>query len=222
MFAEIAPRYDLLNHLLSFGTDVYWRDRTVKSSEVLGTGPVLDVCCGTGDLTLAFWRHRRNSFPIVGVDFCREMVQLAKRKADRRHAQIHFIEADGLHLPFPDDTFAVVAVAFGLRNMADTGRGLSEMVRVCRPGGEVMVLEFTLPTLFPINVIFRAYFRFLLPIIGQALAPNRQEAYNYLPASVHEFPQGEALLAEMAKAGLKDLVLRPFSFGIATLYKGSK
>lgn len=222
MFAEIAPRYDFLNHLLSFGVDVYWRFRTVRSSKALDTGPILDVCCGTGDLALAFWRHRRNRFPIVGVDFCREMVELARRKADRRGAHIHFIEGDGLHLPFPDDTFAVVAVAFGLRNMADTAKGLSEMVRVCRPGGEVMVLEFTLPTLFPINLIYRVYFRFVLPVIGQALAPNRQEAYNYLPASVHEFPQGNALLAEMAKAGLEDLVLKPLSFGIVTLYKGSK
>jgi len=170
MFAEIAPRYDLLNHLLSFGTDVYWRDRTVKSSEVLGTGPVLDVCCGTGDLTLAFWRHRRNSFPIVGVDFCREMVQLAKRKADRRHAQIHFIEADGLHLPFPDDTFAVVAVAFGLRNMATPGEGFlrwSESVGLGRGHGAGVYVTDALPN----QRNFRAYFRFLLPIIGQAWLP---------------------------------------------------
>lgn len=222
MFAEIAPRYDLLNHLLSLGTDVYWRSRTVRASRALGTGPILDLCCGTGDLALAFWRSAGDQFPIIGVDFCQPMVKLAKRKTDRRQAAICFVEADGLHLPFPDGTFAVVAVAFGLRNMADTRQALSEMVRVCRPGGEVMVLEFTMPTLFPLNIVYRAYFRFLLPAIGQILAPNGQAAYNYLPASVLDFPQGASLLAEMKKAGLSDLVAKPLTFGIATLYKGSK
>jgi len=222
MFAEIAPRYDLLNHVLSFGTDVYWRFRTVKASEARKLGPVLDVCCGTGDLALAFWRHGNDHFPIVGVDFCQPMVRLARRKAEHRHANILFVEADGLHLPFPDETFAVVAVAFGLRNMADTARGLAEMVRVCRPGGEVLVLEFTLPRLFPLNRVYRVYFRFLLPFIGQVLAPNRQMAYNYLPESVMEFPQGASLLAEMEKAGLRNLKAKPFTLGIATLYKGVK
>lgn len=222
MFGEIATRYDLLNHLLSFGIDIYWRARTVRASNALGTGPVLDLCCGTGDLALAFWRRMGNRFPIVGVDFCQPMLRLAKQKANRRHASICFIEADGLHLPFPDETFAVVAVAFGLRNMADTGQALAEMVRVCRPGGEVMVLEFAMPTVFPLNIVYRAYFRFILPMIGQVLAPNRQAAYNYLPASVLDFPQGATLLAEMKKAGLSHLVAKPFTFGIATLYKGSK
>lgn len=222
MFAEIAPRYDLLNHVLSFGTDVYWRFRTVRASEAVGSGPILDVCCGTGDLALAFWRHGDDRFPIVGVDFCQPMVRLAKRKAERRRADILFVEGDGLRLPFPDGTFAVVAVAFGLRNMADTARGLAEMVRVCRPGGEVMILEFTLPRLFPLSIVYRAYFRFLLPLIGQVLAPNREMAYNYLPQSVLEFPQGASLLAEMEKAGLRNLMAQPFTLGIATLYKGVK
>ncbi|MGQ9761299.1 MAG: bifunctional demethylmenaquinone methyltransferase/2-methoxy-6-polyprenyl-1,4-benzoquinol methylase UbiE [Thermogutta sp.] len=222
MFAEIAPRYDLLNHLLSLGTDVYWRWRTVRASRARGTGPILDLCCGTGDLALAFWQSAGHRFPVIGVDFCRPMVELAKQKAERRRASVHFIEADGLHLPFPDGTFAVVAVAFGLRNMASTAQALSEMVRVCRRGGEVMVLEFTLPTVFPLNVIYRVYFRFLLPTIGQMLAPNREAAYNYLPASVIDFPQGASLLAEMRKAGLNDLTVQPLTFGIAALYKGTK
>ncbi len=223
MFAEIAPRYDFLNHLLSLGIDLRWRREAVRLAGNPTGGPILDVCCGTGDLALAFRRAHPDGMVIVAADFCRPMLVIAKEKsARRRGSPIQFIEADTLHLPFPDNTFGLVSVAFGLRNVADTDRGLCEMARVCRPGGLVLVLEFTLPTMPVLGSLYRWYFHRVLPRIGQALARNRHSAYNYLPASVEEFPQGIALLRRMAAAGLRDAKAFPMTFGIATLYSGTK
>ena len=222
MFAEISPRYDFLNHFLSCGQDILWRRKVARLLKNLGQGPALDVCCGTGDLILEFFRVVGHQVPLVGIDFCRPMLRLAQKKAQKKSARIWFIEGDGLHLPFPDDQFAVVAVAFGLRNMADMRRGLAEMYRVCRPEGQVAILEFTLPRAPVFRKIYRYYFQHLLPRIGQLVAPNRHEAYGYLPASVLEFPQGNSLLREMERVGLRHLWYRSFTFGVATLYVGSK
>ncbi|MGQ9820299.1 MAG: bifunctional demethylmenaquinone methyltransferase/2-methoxy-6-polyprenyl-1,4-benzoquinol methylase UbiE [Thermogutta sp.] len=222
MFAEIAPRYDFLNHLLSLGIDIRWRRKAVRLAGDPAGGPILDVCCGTGDLALAFRRRHPNGIAIVGADFCRPMLVIGKEKAGKRGAAIQFIEADALKLPFPDNAFGLVSVAFGLRNVADTDRGLREMARVCRPGGRVLVLEFTLPRVPVIGGLYRWYFHRVLPRIGQALARNRYSAYNYLPASVEEFPQGSALLRRMTTAGLRDAKAFPMTFGIATLYLGTK
>lgn len=222
MFAEISPRYDLLNHLLSCGQDIIWRRRAARVLKGLGTGPVLDVCCGTGDLILEFCRRVGNRHPMIGVDFCRPMLQLAARKAARRGVSILLVEGDGLALPFPDDQFAVVAVAFGLRNMADPRMGLAEMRRVCRPGGEVAILEFTLPQGPLLGRLYKIYFRHVLPRVGQWLAPNKHSAYEYLPASVFEFPKGAGLVREMDAVGLREVRAYPFTFGIATLYTGRK
>ena len=135
---------------------------------------------------------------------------------------ITLLEADTLHLPFPDGAFQIVSVAFGLRNLSDTDAGLREMVRVCRPGGRVAVLEFSTPTAWPLGAIYGWYFQHLLPRIGQALARNSQAAYNYLPQSVGRFPQGEALAERMRAAGLVEVWFRPFTCGVATLYVGRK
>ncbi len=132
------------------------------------------------------------------------------------------MEADALRLPFPDDTFQIVCVAFGLRNMSDTDAGLREMTRVCRRGGRVAVLEFSTPTAWPLGALYGWYFRRVLPRIGQALARNTQAAYNYLPQSVGRFPQAEALAERMRAAGLAEVWFRPFTFGVATLYVGTK
>lgn len=222
MFAEISPRYDLLNHLLSGGQDIVWRRRTARLLANLGGGPVLDVCCGTGDLILEFYRRVGNRHPMVGIDFCRPMLQLAAHKAARRRASIVLIEGDALALPFPDDRFAVVAVAFGLRNMADTRGGLEEMRRVCRPNGEVAILEFTLPERKLLAAFYKVYFRQILPRVGQWLAPNRHSAYEYLPVSVLEFPKGADLVREMETVGLREVRMYSFTFGIASLYIGRK
>lgn len=223
MFGEIAPRYDLLNRLLSMGIDRRWRRRTTRIVPP-GTGPVLDVCTGTGDLALAYWRAGGRKIRVVGTDFAHPMLTIANTKAAKAKAadDVSFLEADTLSLPFPDASFQVVTVAFGLRNVCDTDRGLREMARVCRPGGHVAVLEFSTPNVWPLRQVYLSYFRHVLPRIGQAVARNQQSAYNYLPESVGEFPQGEALATRMSEAGLHDVRFHPFTFGIATLYVGAK
>jgi demethylmenaquinone methyltransferase/2-methoxy-6-polyprenyl-1,4-benzoquinol methylase len=224
MFGEIAARYDRMNHLLSMGTDVYWRWRTVRVVRPEGQAPILDLCTGTGDLALAFHRAARGQAAVVGADFCRAMLAIGAEKAERAGANGHvtFVEADAQQLPFPDETFQIVSVAFGLRNVADTQGGLAEMARVCRRGGQVAVLEFSMPRRQPIKALYGWYFRNVLPRIGQALAGNRHDAYNYLPQSVGEFPSGEALAERMRAAGLGAVRILPLSCGVATLYVGRK
>lgn len=223
MFGEIAGRYDLLNHLLSLNVDRYWRWRTVRQAPP-GEGPVLDLCTGTGDLALAYYRAGRGQVRVVAADFCHPMLVLGEQKRARAGAdgQLTFVEADAQRLPFADDYFAIVCVAFGLRNVTDTDRGLREMARVCRPGGRVVVLEFSMPRRQPLKAVYGWYFRRVLPRIGQALARNRQEAYRYLPESVGEFPSGEALVERMRAAGLSTVSHRPLTLGVATLYVGVK
>jgi demethylmenaquinone methyltransferase/2-methoxy-6-polyprenyl-1,4-benzoquinol methylase len=224
MFGEIASRYDRLNHLLSLGIDKYWRRRAVHMAPALGEGPVLDLCTGTGDLALAYFRATRGAARVVGADFCHEMLVLGEAKARAAGAgdRLTFVEADAQRLPLPDNTFQVVCVAFGLRNVTDTDRGLREMARVCRPGGTVAVLEFSQPNWQPFRAVYGWYFRHVLPRIGQALARNRQDAYNYLPESVGEFPSGEALAERMRAAGLHAVRHRALTLGVATLYTGVK
>jgi len=224
MFGQIARRYDLLNHLLSLGIDRRWRRRTVRLVPPDDEGPILDVCTGTADLALAYYRASGDRVDVVGADFCHPMLKIGRDKCRRIGAddRVSLLEADTQELPFADDTFQIVCVAFGLRNVSDTDAGLREMARVCRPGGRVAVLEFSMPHVWPFGALYRAYFRYLLPLLGQALARNRESAYNYLPESVSRFPQGEALLDHMRAAGLDRLRYHPFTFGIATLYVGEK
>jgi demethylmenaquinone methyltransferase / 2-methoxy-6-polyprenyl-1,4-benzoquinol methylase len=224
MFGEIAPRYDFLNHLLSIGTDKYWRWRTVRRVPPTGEGPLLDLCTGTGDLALAYAKRLNGGGRVVGADFCHEMLAIGRAKADRagHNGRVTFIEADAQQLPFPDNHFQIVCVAFGLRNVTDTDRGLREMVRVCRPGGRVAVLEFSMPRWQPFRGIYRWYFRRVLPKVGQALMRNQSAAYSYLPESVGEFPDGEALAKRMRTAGLRDVKYWPLTLGVATLYVGTK
>lgn len=224
MFGEIAPRYDRMNHLLSLGIDKYWRWRTVREVRPQNDKPILDICTGTGDLALAYFRSTRGSVPIVGADFCQEMLDLAAQKSAAAGAdgQLTFLQADAQNLPLPSDTFQIVCVAFGLRNIADTDRGLAEMVRVCAPGGRVAVLEFSMPSRQPYKALYGWYFRRVLPRIGQLLARNRQHAYGYLPDSVSQFSSGEQLAERMRAAGLRDVRFRELTFGVATLYVGVK
>ena len=152
------------------------------------------------------------------------MLEIGRQKGEAAGAtgQVEFIEADAQQVPLASEQFQIVTVAFGLRNVADTARGLEEMVRVCAPGGRVAVLEFSNPTWQPFKAVYGWYFRNVLPRIGQMLARNNQEAYNYLPNSVGEFPQGEELSGMMREAGLLDVKFRAFTFGVATLYVGTK
>lgn len=224
MFRAIAPWYDRLNHLLSLNVDRSWRRRTTSMVRPELDGPILDVCTGTGDLALEYDRASRGMVPIVGVDFCRELLQRAAAKiraagADRR---ITLIEADAQRLPFGENQFQIVCVAFGLRNITDTDRGLAEMVRVARPGGRVAVLEFSRPRNPIVRRSYLLFFRHVLPRLGNMLSRSPDAAYSYLPESVLQFPDYEALAQRMEKHGLMDVQFYPFTGGIATLYLGWK
>jgi demethylmenaquinone methyltransferase/2-methoxy-6-polyprenyl-1,4-benzoquinol methylase len=227
MFGQIARRYDALNCILSFGIDRYWRMRTTQIVRASGSVPILDVCTGTGDLALSYCavcKGQGHSAQIVGADFCHEMLEIARQKAQRVGAvdRVTFIEADAQNLPVPNDAFQIVCVAFGLRNVADTDRGLAEMTRACAPDGHVAVLEFSTPTWQPFKTIYGWYFRHVLPRIGKIFARGSGDAYEYLPTSVGEFPQGEALADRMRAAGLTEVRRYPLTLGVATLYVGKK
>jgi demethylmenaquinone methyltransferase/2-methoxy-6-polyprenyl-1,4-benzoquinol methylase len=224
MFGEIAPRYDLLNHLLSLNVDHYWRWRTTRMVPPASSAPILDLCTGTGDLALAYDRQVKGGVPIVGTDFCHEMLVRANRKAAKRKIEdrIQFLEADAQQLPFPSNLFQITCVAFGLRNVTSLERGISEMVRVTRPGGRVAILEFSRPRHWLFGRVYRFYFSHLLPFLGQMISGSKDNAYGYLPASVMQFPDGEVLADRLRFHGLKDVRWRSLTFGIATLYVGSK
>jgi demethylmenaquinone methyltransferase/2-methoxy-6-polyprenyl-1,4-benzoquinol methylase len=240
MFNNIAPSYDFLNHLLSCNVDHYWRWRTTRivpptvpphaqplstaGAKGEGAAPILDLCTGTGDLALAYDRAAAGRAPIVGADFCHEMLVRAGAKARRKNTaeRIRFLEADAQRLPFPNDVFQIVTVAFGLRNITDTDKGIAEMVRVLQPGGKVAILEFSQPRGFLIGPMYRFYLRHILPRLGQLISRSKDNAYRYLPESVMQFPDGEALADRLRGHGLIDVAWHPFTFGIATLYVGTK
>lgn len=245
MFGEISGRYDFLNHFLSGGVDYYWRWRTVRKVRPQGDSPILDVCTGTGDLAIAYWKKAGRKTAVVGTDFTPEMLDIARQKSSKlgapaedtategsssagnstssdNTASLTFQQADTMDLPLESDVYQIVSVAFGLRNVSDTVAGLTEMTRVCKPGGKVAVLEFSMPRNRLFGAIYRWYFRNILPRIGQFLARNSEAAYKYLPQSVSQFPQDEELAGLMRQAGLSDITWTPLTFGIATLYVGAK
>jgi demethylmenaquinone methyltransferase / 2-methoxy-6-polyprenyl-1,4-benzoquinol methylase len=226
MFRQVAPRYDAMNHLLSLNIDRYWRWRAVRALQLIDDSPVLDVCTGTGDLALAIRQKAGERIRVVGSDFCGPMLRIAAEKQARLGQSsappVAFLEADSQSLPFPDDTFQAVTVAFGLRNVTDTDRGLAEMTRVCKPGGQVMVLEFSNPSLPGFRQVYQLYFEHVLPRIGQMLARNDKDAYRYLQKSVGQFPDGQRLVDRMTAAGLTQAAYRPLTGGVATIYTGIK
>lgn len=224
MFAQISGRYDVMNHVLSGGVDIWWRRVTVKKAAPAKSGPlaelpILDVCCGTGDLAIAY--AKASSVPVIGTDFTHEMLVLAEKKQPKDASRrIEYADADTMALPFADDQFQITSVAFGLRNVADTVAGLKEMARVTASGGQVAILEFSKPRMFPMKQIYPVYFKHVLPRVGQLFARNNQDAYEYLPESVGEFPDYEALVGLMNEAGLVDVTFKAMTFGVATLYIG--
>jgi demethylmenaquinone methyltransferase / 2-methoxy-6-polyprenyl-1,4-benzoquinol methylase len=217
MFSAIAPRYDLLNHLLSMSIDRYWRRRTLAIlTRQIGPGrSVLDLCTGTGDLALLLARRHR----VIGCDFAHPMLLLAAEKAaqTRFQRQVTLVEADALSLPFASKSFDAVTIAFGLRNLADYEEGLREMARVLRPGGVVGILEFSQPTLPVFRQLYFFYFSRILPKLGEWIS-GKPGAYSYLCRSVREFPPERELEALTRAAGLHYLRSHVFSGGIAGLY----
>lgn len=222
MFGRVAGRYDLLNHLLSFQVDRYWRRRTVARVEHIlrrdGTR-AMDLCCGTGDLLLALEAKAHGSAVMLGGDFCHPMLVEAGRKAAKRGAATPLVECDGLSLPFPDNSLDLITVAFGFRNFANYRAGLKELNRVLKPGGMLAILEFSTPP----NALFRAlygfYSRRVLPAIG-GLISGDGEAYRYLPESVRKFPGAEVLAAEMEGAGFTRVRFERMTFGVVALHTG--
>ncbi|HLU48894.1 MAG TPA: bifunctional demethylmenaquinone methyltransferase/2-methoxy-6-polyprenyl-1,4-benzoquinol methylase UbiE, partial [Planctomycetota bacterium] len=224
MFAGIARRYDLLNHVLSLNIDRRWRRRAARRLALDARSRVLDVCTGTGDLAFELARHLAPDEGWVhGTDFCPEMVTIAEEKRKRRAVRnVAFSVADTLALPFPDGAFDAVTVAFGIRNVESLDRGLAEMARVLRPGGRLAILEFTASQRRPIRAAYRLYFHRLLPRIGAWISRSRagEDAYAYLPASVDEFPGPEELGRRMEQAGFAAVRWDLLSFGIAALHVG--
>jgi demethylmenaquinone methyltransferase / 2-methoxy-6-polyprenyl-1,4-benzoquinol methylase len=222
MFGQIAPWYDFLNHVLSLNIDKVWRRRTTKlvPPRPASEGAILDLCTGTGDLAFAYAQVAAADVPIYGADFCLPMLEIAGKKKPLN--RVKFMQADAQSLPFPDDSFQLVSCAFGLRNITDTDRGIAEMVRVLRPGGKLAILEFSRPQNKLLGPAYTWYFRKVLPRVGQVISRNQESAYKYLPESVLTFPDGEALAEKLRFHGLKEVVFHPFTFGIATLYIGTK
>jgi demethylmenaquinone methyltransferase/2-methoxy-6-polyprenyl-1,4-benzoquinol methylase len=222
MFTAIAPRYDLLNHVLSFNVDRFWWWKTARSFSAILKQPrvcVLDLCCGTGDMAFALLRQAgRSPAKIVGADFSHAMLQRASDKSAGR--SLRWIEADALSLPFPDQRFDLITAAFGFRNLADYDAGLLEMVRLLRPDGECGILDFGEPRGL-IGKLYRIYFSRVLPAIGTLISGVRGP-YAYLPASVERFPSPEEMLERMRRAGFREASWTPYTFGIAGLYRGRK
>jgi demethylmenaquinone methyltransferase/2-methoxy-6-polyprenyl-1,4-benzoquinol methylase len=219
MFAAIAHRYDFLNHFLSASIDRRWRRVAVnKVRELLGSirpSLCLDCCSGTGDLAIAI--SRGFDCPVVASDFCHPMLTRAVKKC--RGMQIHNIEADTLGLPLPDRAFDSATIGFGLRNLQDPRRGLAEIHRVLRPGGALVVLEFSKPGVPLIGQAFNFYFHHILPKLGAAISGDGK-AYRYLPDSVRKFPAQEELAAWLRSAGFGDVDYRNLSGGIAAVHWG--
>ena len=223
MFTSIAPRYDLLNHVLSLNVDRMWWRRTARAFRHIlqrDDARVLDLCCGTGDMAFALRRQASNArAQIVGADFSHTMLQRAAAKSAGSLAP-GWIEADALNLPLPSDHFDLVTSAFGFRNLADYDAGLREIFRVLRPHGECGILDFGEPKGL-LGSLYRIYFKQVLPRIGTLISGVRGP-YAYLPASVERFPAPEEMLVRMQRAGFVEINWTPYTFGIAGLYRGKK
>lgn len=217
MFAEVAPGYDRTNRALSLGIDTWWRRQAVRLTGVVAGERGLDVCAGTGDLSFAL--HRAGA-AVVGTDFCAPMLVRAAAKSGAAATPPRFLAGDALALPFADATFDFATVAFGIRNVSDPKAGLREMARVVRPGGRVVVLEFTKPRLPLLGYAYRFYFRHVLPRLGQWISGAKNDAYRYLHDSVMAFPERDDFLALMRAAGLQAPRMRLLTGGIAALYRG--
>jgi demethylmenaquinone methyltransferase/2-methoxy-6-polyprenyl-1,4-benzoquinol methylase len=219
MFARIAGRYDVANHLLSGGVDYWWRQRLVRVVHDSRPGAVLDLATGSGDVAFALADGLPPGTPITGMDFCQPMLDEAvkKRSGSPRWTQIEFHQGDGMALPLPDRSFDAVTISFGLRNMADRHKALSEMRRVLRPGGRLFVLEFSQP-FFWFRPFYYAYLKFVLPAVAGVVTGDKS-AYEYLCGSIELFPDRAGISAEIVRAGFSSVHATPMTFGIVALHE---
>jgi len=220
MFDRIAGVYDLMNSAMTAGLHHQWRERAVDRAEVGPGSDALDVCCGTGDLTLALRRRIGPDGRVVGCDFSEPMLEIARRKSGEEGLAVEFGWADALDLPYGDASFDAVTVGFGARNLADLQKGLGEIARVLRPGGRLAILEITRPQREPLSTFFSLWFDRLVPVLG-AVAGD-QDAYSYLPESVRSFPQPEALAAMIERAGFAEIRWLLLAGGIIAIHNATR
>ena len=219
MFDAIAPRYDLLNRVLSAGIDQHWRARAIQSLELTGRERLLDICTGTADVAL----QAKGAQHVLGVDFAASMLAIGRDKvrAARAARRIALVRGDAARLPVRDSAADAATVAFGIRNVEHPELACAEMARAIRPGGRLAILEFGVPRLPGISTLYLWYFKYLLPAIGRVVSGNRM-AYSYLPASVRSFPPPAQFLAMLERAGFVDVKAIPLTFGIVYLYVGTR
>lgn len=222
MFAGIAGKYDFLNHFLSVNTDKRWRRLVRKKLEKELNNPaalILDVACGTGDLAVELQQNAKGK--VIGTDFCRPMLAIAAQKNPKNNLTIPYIEADGMNLSFPDETFDAVTIAFGLRNFSNWLAGLKELRRIVKTGGKLAILEFSTPIVPGFKQVFNLYFTQVLPRIGGAVSGSRG-AYEYLPDSVARFPDQKNLAKMMREVGFENVEYKNLTGGIAAIHSGTR
>lgn len=221
MFNNIAGRYDFLNHFLSLGIDKIWRKKAIAEVAAMKPTNILDVATGTGDMAIA--AASLNPKKIAGIDIADQMLEVGRKKikAAGLEGMITFQTGDSEHLPFQSGTFDAVMCAYGVRNFEHLEAGLQEMGRVLRPGGKVVILEFSNPTKFPVKQGFAFYFKYILPLLGK-LVSKHSRAYTYLPESVIAFPEGARFCQILQQCGFTTPIARPLTFGITTLYTAFK
>jgi demethylmenaquinone methyltransferase/2-methoxy-6-polyprenyl-1,4-benzoquinol methylase len=222
MFDAIAPRYDLLNHVLSAGMDRGWRNRAIDALGLTDRARVLDVCTGTGDLALAAV-NRQHGASVVGVDFAAEMLRLGlvKVRAASLENRIHLVRGDAARVPVGDATCDAATIGFGIRNVADPERALAEIARILKPGGRLAILEFGQPRIPGIRTLYAWYFRYMLPLVGRLIS-RHQSAYSYLPASVGTFPPPAEFAKILAATGFSQVQAVPLTFGIVYLFTAQR
>lgn len=222
MFDNISGKYDFLNHLLSMNIDKVWRKKTVKRIAEINPQSILDVATGTGDLAIALEKGTKAA-KITGLDLSQGMLDVGIDKVKKLGLdhKIDMIKGDSENLPFENDSFDAITVAFGVRNFEHLDKGLAELYRVLKPGGRLAVLEFSQPTSFPFKQFYNFYFKNILPGLGKLVSKD-SSAYTYLPESVGAFPFGKAFVQKLSEQNFKDGVSRPLTFGIASLYVATK
>lgn len=223
MFDNIAPAYDLMNRAMTLGLDRLWRRRAVRMLRARGTvNDILDVATGTGDLAMLM-AERLDPVSVTGVDISERMLRIGRRKAGTSSQGdiVKFTLGDCLNLPFPDESFDCVTVAFGVRNFEDIARGYSEMYRVMRPGATLLVIELSVPTAAAVRPLYDLYTRRVIPMLGRAVSRDNR-AYTYLPESIAAVPCGADMTALMQSVGFTDTAFRPMTFGVCTIYTASK